>query len=691
MSYRISVDVGGTFTDLTIAQSEENIQLGRHKSPTTPEDRSQGVLNCMRLAAEAEGLSLEALLQDTQVFCHGSTTATNAILEGSGAKTGLICTKGTKYVLWRGEGRRKTMFNYKMEPNEPLLRPYLCLEVTERMSSEGEALVPLDEEEVRAAVRQFKEWGVETIAVCTLWSILNDAHERRIGEIIEEEWPGVYYCLSSDIQPIIREYDRTSCVVLNAMLQPIVTSYLTNLQRALEDYGFKGEMLIVVSNGGVVPFEEVTKKPVFMLFSGPSMAPAAGYYFSELEAERSCITVDMGGTSFDVSTVVDGQVTVTRDGRILKHPTGVASIEIMTLGAGGGSIAWIDKAGLIGVGPRSAEAVPGPACYMRGGVEPTVTDAYVVLGYINAEHFLNGRMQIDPDLAWRAVEDYVAKPLGISVPDAAFGISQVVNENMIGGILDMTIRRGVDPREFALVTGGGATSVPIGFLAREMGVKKVIIPRETSVLCAFGANNAPIAMSSVASKYTTSEAFDFDGINAVLSEIGDKGNAFLSRLGVPESDRNFQIYCSARYPMQATEVEIPLALRNGKIDEAALAKTVEDFHAACLTRYKTNDPGSAVEFLMWRHMATHNTPRIRLPEQESGDEAAESALLGRQKAYFGEEDFQDTPIFDGDRLRYGMSVDGPAVIVLPDTTIVVPPKFQLAVQQHGYFTMTVPV
>jgi N-methylhydantoinase A len=691
MKYRISCDVGGTFTDLTIADTETFLQLGRHKSPTTPEDRSNGVMNCMQLAADELGLSLNELLSKTSVFCHGSTTATNAILDMSGAKTGLICTKGTKYNLWRGEGRRKTMFNYKMEPNRPLLRPYLCLEVEERISSEGKLVIPLNEKDVRTAVRQLKEWNVETIAVCTLWSIVSNKHEKRIGQIIEEEWPGVYYCLSADIQPIIREYDRTSCVVLNAMLQPIVTRYLENLEKRLEDNGFTGEMLIVVSNGGVLPFSEVVKKPVFMLFSGPSMAPAAGYYFSELDGDKSCITLDMGGTSFDVSTVVDGQITTTHDGRVLRYPTGVASIEIMTLGAGGGSIAWIDKAGLIGVGPRSAEAVPGPACYMRGGIEPTVTDAYVVLGYITPKHFLNGRMEIDAGLAREVIEEKIAKPMGITTEKAAFGISQVVNENMIGGILDMTIRRGLDPREFSIITGGGATSVPVGFLAKEMGVKKVIIARETSVLCAFGANNAAIAMSDVASKYANSENFDFDGVNDVLASIGEKGNAFLERMDVPPTAREFEFFCSARYPMQATELEIPLVFEGDAITQDNLASIIEYFHDAYLKRYKTNDRASNVEFLMWRHMATYRRPQITLQEQGVNSTPASSTILSCHPAYFGGDEFVDTPVYDGERLTYGMLIDGPGIVVLPDTTIVVPPDFKLSTRKHGYFVMDLDV
>lgn len=692
MKYRISVDVGGTFTDLTIAEVESNTQLGSHKSPTTPADRSVGILNAMTLAAEQLGQTLDQLLSDTAVFCHGSTTATNTILEMSGAKTGLICTRGTKYVLWRGEGRRQEMFNYKMEADKPLVRPYLCREVTGRINAEGEVIVPLDEDEVRAEVRQLKAWGVEAIAVCTMWSIVNDAHEKRIGEIIKEEWPEVDFCLSCEIQPIIREYYRTSCVVLNAMLQPKVTRYLNGLQAKLEARGFRGETLIVVSNGGVVPISEVAKKPVFMLFSGPSMAPEAGYYFSELEGVPNCITVDMGGTSFDVSTVLEGQITTTKDGRILNYPTGVASIEIATLGAGGGSIAAIDRAGLITVGPRSAEAIPGPACYMRGGVEPTVTDAYVVLGYISPEHFLNGRMKIDRNLAYKAVKEYIADPLGITVEDAALGITQVVNENMLGGILDMTIRRGVDPREFALVTGGGATAVPVAFLAREMGIKKIIIPRQTSVLCAFGANNAAIAMSDVVSKYSTSGSFDFDGVNSAISGIAGKGAGFLTRMGVKPEEQHFELFVSARYPLQATELEIPVHLENGKIGPEELQAICAKFHEAYLARYKTNDPASEIEFLMWRSMATFKRPKVVLaPQARVADPSIDGILFAKGRGYFGGGHSVEMPIVDGSQLQFGMSVPGPALVVLPDTTIVVPPFATLETREYGYFVMNVDV
>jgi N-methylhydantoinase A len=688
MGYRISVDVGGTFTDLTIAY--EDILMGRYKSPTTPQYLTQGVFNCLGLAAADLKIEIEDLLSQTDVFVHGSTIATNTMLEDKGAKCGVICTKGTKYTLWKGEGRRKDIFNFKTRHQRPLIHPYLCLEITERINSEGEILLPLNKGEVRAAIYQFKKWNVKAIAVCLLWSVVNSIHEQRIGEIIEEEWPGVFYSLSSEIQPILREYHRMSCVVLNSMLQPIVSEYLGNLQRNLAENRFRGELLIVISDGGVVPVEEVTKRPVFMLFSGPSTAPLAGSYFAKHEERENCLIIDMGGTSFDVSTVVGGRITTTRDGRILNYPTGISATEVLTLGAGGGSIASIDPAGMLMVGPRSAGAEPGPVCYMRGGTEPTVTDAYVALGYIVPDHFLGGKMNISPESARKVIKDKIADPLKLTVEKAALGICQVVNEKMVNGIFDMTVRRGIDPRELIIVTGGGATPIPVARLAQELKVKQVIIPRETAVLCAFGAQNADIALNAVASRYTDTRTFDYNGVNEVLEKLEKRGSVFLDHLGAVPENRKIEIYCAARYPMQVTELEIPLS--DNRVNEEVISALARDFHGAHLARYKTADPESDVEFVMWKCIARKLIPKIELPKQISGRGDASKALTGTQLAYFEEsEEFLEIPYYDGDTLCYGMEIHGPALVVLPDTTIVIPPKFRILTGERGYYIMDVPI
>lgn len=683
MAYRISTDIGGTFTDLAIA--EHNVLLGRYKSPTTPRDLTQGVLQCLRLVAVDLRSDLKRLLAATDVFIHGSTVATNAILEGKGAKCGVICTRGTKYTLWRGEGRRKDIFNFKLSPREPLVRPYLCLEVTERIDRNGKVLVPLDEEDVRRAVRRLRQSGVASVAVCLLWSIVNPAHERRVGEILREEWPEAFVSLSSEVQPVLREYHRMSCVALNAMLGPVVTNYLRNLESVLAENGFRGELLVVTSDGGVAPVKEASRRPVFMLFSGPATGPSAGAWYAGHESARDCLVIDMGGTSFDVSTVIEGRITTTKDGRILDHPTGVAAVEILTLGAGGGSIAWVDPAGMLMVGPQSAGAEPGPACYMKGGTEPTVTDAYVTLGYIVPDRFLGGRMQISPERPRAAIEEKVARPLGLDVERAALGITKVVNGKMVNGILEMTVRRGIDPRQLLLVTGGGATPVAVASLARELGIRRVVVPRETAVLCAFGSLRADILTSYVASRYAISSAFDQGVVDQALAELELRGRSFLDRLGVQAESRRCEFYCAARYPLQVTELEIPLAAN--RVTAEVLARLVADFHATHLARYKTADPDSPVEFVMWRHVARAVTPEIELPREQGGGKDAASTRIGTHRMYLEEEGFRDVPYYDLAGMTSGMRVVGPAILVAPDTTIVVPSDVRAGVAERGYVLM----
>ena len=378
MGYRIGTDIGGTFTDLSIAR--DDVLVGRFKSPSTPGRLSEGVMACVQLAADSLALTVEDLLGDTEVFVHGSTVATNAVLEGKVAKTGVLCTRGTKYTLWRGEGRRKDIFDFTKPPREPLIAPRYCVELDERVNADGEIVAEIKDDDVLHAIDTLKRAGCEAVAVALLWSIRNGAHERRIGALLKQHWPEAVVSLSSEVQPVLREYTRTSCTVLNVMLKPMVAAYLNELEAALKEKQLGGELLVVSSDGGVQPVSEILQRPVYMLFSGPSTGPAAARQFAHEEGTRDALLIDMGGTSFDVSTVIDGQITVTRDGRINDYPTGIAAVEILSLGAGGGSIARVDSGGLLQVGPESAGAEPGPACYHRGGTRPTVNRRLYRLG-----------------------------------------------------------------------------------------------------------------------------------------------------------------------------------------------------------------------------------------------------------------------------------------------------------------------
>ncbi|MBX9606319.1 MAG: hydantoinase/oxoprolinase family protein [Gammaproteobacteria bacterium] len=677
MSYRIGTDIGGTFTDLVV--SADGVLLGRYKSPTTPQHLATGVLDCLRLAAADIGAPLHELLANTEVLVHGSTVATNAVLEGKVAKCGVICTRGTRYTLWRGEGRRQRIFDFTAPPRAPLVRPHLCIELDERIDRHGQVLQPLDDEQVRAAFRQLRAQGCTAIAVCLLWSIHNPAHEQRVAELINEEWPTGTFSLSSMVQPVLREYTRMSCTVLNAMLKPVVARYLEDLERTLRDAGLAGQLLIVTSDGGVQPVAEIAARPVYMLFSGPATGPTAAKLTAAAEGREDCLLIDMGGTSFDVSTVIGGEVAVTRDGRITDHPTGVAAVQILTLGAGGGSIASVDAGGLLVVGPESAGAFPGPVCYGRGGRQPTVTDAYLALGYLSAERFLGGRMRLDECAAREAIATHIAAPLGIDVEAAALGICRVVNERMVNGILEMTVRRGIDPRQLVLVTGGGATCVAAVELARELGMRRILVPRTTSVLCAYGALNADLVWSSITSCPTRLRDFDYAGVNARLARLAEAGNAFLDGLKVPAAQRRLEVHGAARYPMQITEIDVPTAAVQLTPDHvAALAASFHDAHQA---RYAVAERESDVEFVMWRMVARGltETTRQHEPKGQAGD-----AALGVTRFYDALAGaHREVPLVDADRLRPGDQLHGPALLVATDTTIVLPADTTLDVRGDG--------
>lgn len=678
MGYRIGTDIGGTFTDLSIAK--DNVLIGRFKSPSTPGRLSEGILNCVQLAADSLGVTLETLLSETEVFVHGSTVATNAVLEGKVAKTGVLCTKGTKYTLWRGEGRRSDIFDFTKPPREPLIAPRYCIELNERINAEGEVVTELDDEDVIQAIRGLKSAGCEAVAVALLWSIRNNDHERRVEALLEEHWPEAAVSLSSDVQPVLREYTRTSCTVLNVMLKPVVAAYLNELEAALKEKQLGGELLVVSSDGGVQPVSEILQRPVYMLFSGPSTGPAAARQFALEEGAEDALLIDMGGTSFDVSTVIDGQITITRDGRINDFPTGIAAVEILTLGAGGGSIARVDNGGLLQVGPKSAGAEPGPACYQRGGVQPTVTDAYTALGYLVPERFLGGRMQLSRDAAVAAITEHVATPLGIELEAAALGILRVVNERMINGILEMTVRRGVDPRGLTLVTGGGATGVGAVELARELDITKIIVPRETSVLCALGALNADLKWSNVASLPTSAHNFSVEEVNNGLNQLRNKGENFLDRLGVEQARRHYELFASARYPLQVTELDVlcPGAEVSGK-DVSVIA---ERFHASYQERYSIAEPDNDVEFVMWRMVAAG---MVDAPRRSSPSKSGSQSKLGDVRLFdpVGQS-WTQASMVDPDLMGDNESLNGPALLVAVDTTVVVPSGYCARMSPGGY-------
>ncbi|MHA1262631.1 MAG: hydantoinase/oxoprolinase family protein [Candidatus Freyarchaeota archaeon] len=634
MSYRISIDVGGTFTDLLIVD-ENTGETCTHKTPTTPHDLTVGVMNAIKLAADALNKTVAEMLGDTVSIVHGTTATTNALIEGKVAKVGFITTRGFTDVLPGREGGKQNPFNWKIDFPDPFIPRYLILPVTERINSEGEVEVPLNEEEVREAIRKFKRWNVEAVSVCLLWSIANPKHEERIGEIIEEEWPGIPYDLSHRVNPIIREYRRSISTTINSSLRKIISEYISKLGGALKDSGFTGSLFLMTSSGGVLDPQEVVNKPILTFGSGPSMLPVAALHLGMLERNTNdVIGVDMGGTSFDVAFVRHGEIILTREAKI--KPTeeggdklGIAMVDVESIGSGGGSIAWIDPAGYLHVGPQSAGADPGPACYGLGGTEPTVTDANLVLGYLDPEYFLAGRMKIHPDKAEKAIKEKVADKLGIDVVEAASRIYTTVNYDMIVALRDLSIRRGIDPRLTLLVGGGGAFGIHAAEIAKEIGVKEILIPKKAGVLSSFGGLVSDIKQDFRAASYTRSDAFDFERVNRVLDELEKQAEEFLERAGVTMESRELRYSVEARYPYQIHELDVPL--RFNRITEENLPQLIEDFHDTHFRFYAVKDPESPIECINWRISAVGKTKKT----ENKGDARRRRGQFTSPKGYAG--------------------------------------------------------
>ena len=689
MSYRMSVDIGGTFTDLVVVDDEGRISV--FKSSTTPEDYVAAVIRNLRQASESFGIPLQELMQECSSFTggslvHGSTIATNALIEKKLAKTGLICTRGFRDILTDREGGKAEPFNWDQDYPPAYVPRYLTLPVTERINAEGEIETRLFEEEVRQAVRQFEQWDVEVIAVSLLWSIVNPVHELRVGEICREEAPRIPCVLSHQVNPIIREYRRTSSTAINASLLPIVGQYVENFEKRLKEIGYPGGMLMLTSTGGVMSCEELIEKPIYSIDCGPSLAPTAGLWLgqSELEKEK-VITADMGGTSFDISCVTDGVIAVSRDAWVGDSILGVSKVDIKSIGAGGGSIAWVDSGGLLHVGPESAGAAPGPACYDRGGSRPTVTDANVVLGYIDPDFFLGGSMRLRPELAAAAIEREVAEPLGLTPEQAAFTIWTTINVDMVSAIEDITVWQGIDPREYLFVSGGGAAGLHIIPMVQELGARDILIPKAAGVISAMGGVFADITAEFSSSRFTESDRFDFRSVEEDMAELEARARAFLEGAGVPPESRRVEFYVEARYRSQVWELSVPIAGNRIGSDED-LARLVEGFHRVHERTFGIKEPGRPIECVYWRAKAIGLLAKPRIREVPSGGSDPAAAQRGTRKAYFRElGGMAETPVFLGDALRAGNIIEAPAIIEEPTTTVVVFPGSEVRVTELGSY------
>jgi N-methylhydantoinase A len=671
--YRIGIDVGGTFTDFLLAGPHGLTAV--HKELSTPADPSEAVLAGLAALARGQGLEPAQFLRRVALIVHGTTVTTNAVLTGRTARTGLVTTKGFRDALEMRRGVREEMYDNRWHAPAPLVPRWLRLPVAERIGPAGEVIAPLDAAGAEQALAQLREAGVEAVAICFLHAHANPAHERSAAALARRALPQAYVSVSSEVLPQVRFYERVSTTVFNAAVGPILARYLASLTRRLDEAGFGGTLLVMQSNGGVGSPAEVVRRAAATLLSGPAAAPAAGLACLASSGERSFISVDMGGTSFDAALVRDGAPEVTSAGTVNRYALALPAMEIHTIGAGGGSIGWIDEGGLLRMGPQSAGADPGPACYGRGGTEPTCTDANLVLGYLSADYFAGGRMRLDAAAARRAIEERIARPLGLSLAQAAHGMLHVINVNMASAIREISVKKGYDPREFPLLCAGGAGPLHAAAIAAELGIRRVIVPRDASIFCASGMLRSDLRHDYVRSCAQTLGARGEGGarVREAAREMLAEADRALAAEGVPRARRRMRFLMDLRYSGQYHEVTVEVPREAVlRADWNAVRERFHDRHDR-LYGYCLRQEGTAVELLNVRLAATGITPKPVLAREPRARAEARGALKGRRPAYLPEKKgYREVPVYDGDRLRRGNRLAGPAIIECANTTIVVP-------------------
>ncbi len=686
--FKITADTGGTFTDVVVTDPNGRVTVG--KALTSYSRISDGLSAAMTIAAVQVGLTLEEMLADTELLIYGTTIATNAVATRQTAKTALLVTQGTREMLTiRGGGSpsiRESMLAYP-EPYIPRRHTY---EVAERVNAEGGIEVPLDEALLRQTLREMNGRGYEAIAVSLLWSMVRQDHEQKVGELIREIMGDVPYTLSHELLPVIREYPRTVTTAIDASLKPIVERDLGKLEMDLRRLGYDGTILVSTSLGGCTELRTALEQPIYLLRSGPAMAPVAARVVAEQEGlSENTLVCDTGGTTFDVGLVLNREISITKEtwlgperlGELISLPM----VDIRSLGAGGGSIAFVDDGGLLHVGPRSAKSEPGPACYGRGGTEATVTDAALVLGYLDPDFFLGGTMDLDADAAHKVL-DALAKKIGMTKYETAFGILRVLNENMMGGIANITVSQGLDPREASFVAGGGGAGLNILSIARDLGCSQVIIPPTAGVLSAFGMQVADIKSQFSVSAFSRSVDFDYPGTANAFQLIEEKLRGFANKVSSDlATDAKFRFFAGVRYPMQIVELDVPV--EKCPENDADVAAIVENYHLAHERIYAHRDAGSPVEIVYWKGEMTMgiNSDHIARSTSNKAKQSGPVDAIKTTKAYFGDAGTVDTPIYRSDDLGLGAKINGPAIVIEPTTTIVVSPGMQLNVSGSGNY------
>jgi N-methylhydantoinase A len=657
MNFTIGIDVGGTFTDIVVSAIGGKTVMA--KAATTPEDQSDGVLEAVTLAAERLGLTAADLLRGTSRIVHGTTIATNALLQGKGARVGMLTTKGHRDVIEMREGLKPDRYNLRMTPPVPLVPRRLRVPVTERMRADGSVEIPLDMASLTAAIDVLREADVEAVAICFLHAWRNPAHEQQAAATVSERLPWAYVTTSSEVLPQIKEFERFSTAVANAAVGPVIRNYLERLQSRLCKAGYEGELLVILSHGGVASVSETIRLAAGTALSGPAGGVAAAVALARDGLASDIISFDMGGTSTDIAVLREKQPLLSGDKSVAGVRIALPSLDIVTLGAGGGSIAKLDRSGLLTVGPDSAGAAPGPACYGQGGTRATATDAYVVLGYLDPENFLGGRRRLDPDAATKVVATLAAE-LGMETVEAAAGILRVVNSRMADGIRVATVRRGVDPRRFTLLAFGGAAGLHITGVAAELGISRVAVPLAASVLSAWGMLNTDLRVEFSRSQ-AQATSLDTAALKTAFSTMEEEGRA---RLAWFDGEVTLLRSADMRYGEQV--FEIPVGLDDVDWASPALAANLADrFHAAHERLYTYALRDQEAVLVNARLSVIGRLPQLeRVVPDVSGIEVSPKA---RRQVYLG--GWTEVPVFDFLALGAGQCIHGPAVVESDTTTV----------------------
>jgi len=692
MGYKIGIDVGGTFTDLVYIGDDETIRVA--KTLTTPGDEARGVMTGIGKIAASEGTTVEAVLGKTDLIIHGTTIATNTMLEFNGAATGLIATSGFRDDIEIRRGYKERIFNPRYAAPVPIAPRRNRLTVEERIDRDGRVLVPLDEAGVRDVVRRLKASGIEAIAVCLYFGFLNPVHEKRIGEIIAEEYPEANVTLSHEVLPQIREFERVSTTLVNAYTAPKLARYLRSLDHDLRARGFARDFFVMLSGGGIMTEAYAGKYSVYSLLSGPAGGVVAcAQLIGEDLNLSNIITVDMGGTSYDVSLIRDGKPAVSTNYWFSRYRVAVPMLDIHTIGAGGGSIAWVDSGGALQVGPQSAGALPGPACYGKGGTEPTVTDANLVLGYLDPGYFLGGEMKLDRQASETAIRERIAEPLGIGTIEAALGIFRIVNNNMASGIRFVSVQRGHDPRDFALVAFGGNGAVHAGLQAQELGIRKMIVPRIATAFSARGMLSSNIVITKMRTYIGSSANCDLEAVNALFGDMIDEvgGDFPASHRKSPaltgEVRNNYSM--DMHYKGETHEITVALSTSNGRVVQDDIDRAVEAFHAAHESLHTFANRGDTVYFMNLRLETVVFTRKPAASRLRGSRRDPAHALKSERMVYFEDASRPvNTRIYDGARLRAGNVMEGPCIIEEPATTIVVYPGMKARLTRADNYEIT---